>query len=236
MRQVTLIAVNFVREQRWPILVLMLWVVLLAMLGLLLDLHRSREDVLFIFKQLGVYGVAFAVFFGASAIHNERKTRRILAVISKGVSRAQYISGLLIGIGMAVAIFAVSMGVTGAWVLGAGGARTSEVWSLIACLMLASILSAAVAVLFSTFFNPLFATLATAITLGVPAVAAIHFGSRWARAIPAYSLLNQLLQFSFHGGTPTPWDLVGLAVLEAIALWLLASWIFSRRDVAVAVD
>jgi ABC-type transport system involved in multi-copper enzyme maturation permease subunit len=236
MRQIGLIAINFVREQRWPILVLMLWVVLLATLGLLLDLRQSREDVLFIFKQLGVYGVAFAVFFGASAIHNERKTRRILAVISKGVSRPQYISGLLIGIGMAVAIFAVSMGVTGAWVLGAGGARASEVWSLIACLMLASILSAAVAVLFSTLFNPLFATLGTAITLGVPAVAAIHFGSRWARAIPAYSLLNQLLQFSFRGETSVPWSLAGLAIFETVALWLVASWIFSRRDVAVAVD
>jgi ABC-type transport system involved in multi-copper enzyme maturation permease subunit len=236
MRQIALIAINFVREQRWPILVLMLWVVLLAMLGLVLDLHRSREDVLFIFKQLGVYGVAFAVFFGASAIHNERKTRRIMAVISKGVSRAQYLSGLLIGIGMAVTIFAVSMGVTGSWVLSAGGARASDVWSLIACLMLACVLSAAVAVLFSTVLNPLFATLATAITLGVPAVAALHFGSHWARAIPAYSLLDQLLQFSFRGGISIPWSLVVLALLESFVLWLTASWIFSRRDVAVAVE
>ena len=236
MRQIGLIAINFVREQRWPILVLMLWVVLLAILGLLLDLHQSREDVLFIFKQLGVYGVAFAVFFGASAIHNERKTRRILAVISKGVSRAQYISGLLIGIGMAVGIFAVSMGVTGTWVLGAGGARASQIWILIACLMLTCVLSSAVAVLFSTFLNPLFATLATAIILGVPAVAALHFGSHWARAIPAYSLLDLLLQFSFRGNMSVPWNLMGLALFEAVLLWLSASWIFSRRDVAVAVD
>lgn len=236
MRQVGLIAVNFVREQRWPILVLMLWVVLLAMLGLVLDLRQAREDVLFIFKQLGVYGVAFAVFFGASAIHNERKTRRILAVISKGVSRPQYISGLLIGIGMSVTIFAVSMGVTGSWVLEAGGAAATQIWSLIACLMLACVLSAAVAVLFSTFLNPLFATLATAIVLGVPAVAALHFGSRWARAIPAYSLLDQLLQFSFRGNVTLPWPLMALALFEAFALWLAASWIFSRRDVAVAVD
>jgi hypothetical protein len=227
MRQIGLIAINFVREQRWPILVLMLWVVLLAILGLLLDLRQSREDVLFIFKQLGVYGVAFAVFFGASAIHNERKTRRILAVISKGVSRAQYISGLLIGIGM---------GVTGTWVLRAGGARASQIWTLIACLMLTCVLSSAVAVLFSTFLNPLFATLATAITLGVPAVAALHFESRWARAIPAYSLLDLLLQFSFRGNMSVPWSLIGLALFEAVFLWLCASWIFSRRDVAVAVD
>src|SRR5262249_58261406 len=96
MRQIALIAINFVREQRWPILVLMLWVVLLAMLGLVLDLQRSREDVLFIFKQLGVYGVAFAVFFGASAIHNERKTRSIMAVIFKGGSRGPLILWLLL--------------------------------------------------------------------------------------------------------------------------------------------
>jgi ABC-type transport system involved in multi-copper enzyme maturation permease subunit len=236
MRQIGLIAINFVREQRWPILVLMLWVVLLAILGLLLDLRQSREDVLFIFKQLGVYGVAFAVFFGASAIHNERKTRRILAVISKGVSRAQYISGLLIGIGMAVGIFAVSMGVTGTWVLRAGGAHASQIWTLIACLMLTCVLSSAVAVLFSTFLNPLFATLATAITLGVPAVAALHFESRWARAIPAYSLLDLLLQFSFRRNMSVPWNLMGLALFEAVLLWLSASWVFSRRDVAVAVD
>jgi ABC-type transport system involved in multi-copper enzyme maturation permease subunit len=236
MRQIGLIAINFVREQRWPILVLMLWVVLLAILGLLLDLRQSREDVLFIFKQLGVYGVAFAVFFGASAIHNERKTRRILAVISKGVSRAQYISGLLIGIGMAVGIFAVSMGVTGTWVLRAGGARASQIWTLIACLMLTCVLSSAVAVLFSTFLNPLFATLATAITLGIPAVAALHFESRWARAIPAYSLLDLLLQFSFRRNMSVPWNLMGLALFEAVFLWLSASWVFSRRDVAVAVD
>jgi ABC-type transport system involved in multi-copper enzyme maturation permease subunit len=236
MRQVALIAINFVREQRWPILVLMLSVVLLVILGLMRNLGPSHEDVLLIFKQLGVYGVAFAVFFGASAIHNERKTRRILAVISKGVSRTQYISGLLIGIGMAVALFALSMGVTGTWVLGAAGARAGQIWSVIACLVLACVLSAAVAVLFSTLMNPLFATLATAIVLGVPAVAALHFGSRWARAIPAYSLLDQLLQFSFGAHVVLPGNLMILAFFEALALWLCASWIFSQRDVAVAVD
>jgi ABC-type transport system involved in multi-copper enzyme maturation permease subunit len=235
MRPVGLIAINFVREQRWPILVLMVWVALLAVLGLVLDLERARDDVLFVFKQLGVYGVAFAVFFGASAIHNERKTRRILAVLSKGVSRSQYISGLLIGIMIAVAIFSVSMGVTGTWVL-AGPGQPAQIWGLIACLMVACVLSAAVAVLFSTVLNPLFATLSTALVLGVPAMATLQFRSRWGRAIPAYSLLDQLLQFSFHKRDPLPSGLIILAGLEAILLWMAASWIFSRRDIAVSVE
>ena len=101
MRTIFLIAVNFVREQRWPILVLLLWVLLLAFLGLVTDVHRQREDLLFIFKQVAVYVVVFSVFFGGSAIHNERKSRRILAVLSKAVGRQQYLSGLVGGITIA---------------------------------------------------------------------------------------------------------------------------------------
>jgi ABC-type transport system involved in multi-copper enzyme maturation permease subunit len=233
MRAIGLIAINFVREQRWPILVLMISVVLFSILGLV---EQSRDDVLFVFKQLGVYGVAFAVFFGASAIHNERKTRRILAVLSKGVSRPQYISGLLFGIAIAVAIFSVSMGVTGSWVLTSPSTQSIQIWGLILCLMVACVLSGSVAVLFSTLLNPLFATMATAIVVGVPAVLSLHFGSPWGKAIPAYSLLDQLLQFSFATRKAMPWPLMALAVFEAIILWLAASWIFSQRDVAVSVE
>ena len=104
MRAILLIAINFVREQRWPIFVLLLWVLLLAFLGLIADIQRQREDLLFIFKQVAVYVVVFSVFFGGSAIHNERKSRRILAVLSKAVGRQQYLSGLVLGVTIACAI------------------------------------------------------------------------------------------------------------------------------------
>ena len=52
----------------WPILVLLLSVLGLAALGLISD-ARDREDILLTFKQLGIYGVAFSVFFGGSAIY-----------------------------------------------------------------------------------------------------------------------------------------------------------------------
>ncbi len=93
MKPMLLIAFNFVREQRWPIFVLLLWVLLLAFLGLVADIPRMREDLLFLFKQVAVYVVAFSIFFGGSAIYNERKSRRILAVLSKAVRREQYLSG-----------------------------------------------------------------------------------------------------------------------------------------------
>ena len=236
MRQVKLIAINFVREQRWPILVLMLWVVVVSVMGLLVDLRKSGEDVLLIYKQVAVYGMAFAVFFGASAIHNERKTRRILSVLSKGVGRQQYIAGLLCGIIFAVSIYCFAMAVTGTWILRPAGFPIAHVWFLMLCLMMACVLASAVAVLFSTFLNPLFATLAAILVLALPAAAALQFNSKWGIAIPVYSLIELLMRASFSETWNTRWDLLLLGFLEAGLCWLSASWVFSRRDIAVAVD
>ena len=95
MKPVLLIAINFVREQRWPILVLLLWVLLLAFQGLVTEIPRERDDLLFIFKQVAIYVVVFSIFFGGSAIYNERRSRRVLAVLAKDVARHQYLSGLV---------------------------------------------------------------------------------------------------------------------------------------------
>jgi ABC-type transport system involved in multi-copper enzyme maturation permease subunit len=235
-RLVVLVAINFVREQRWPILVLMLWVVVLSGVGLAVDLVRSRGLVLSLFKQSAVYGIAFAVFFGASAIHNECKSRRILAVLSKGVSRARYVSGLLSGIILATGIYSLSMGVTGTWVLGAGGFDLVHLWFLMLCQMLACLLAATVAVFFATFLSPLFAALATFIVLGLPAVTALEFGTQSPVVVPVYLLLQQVTTASFHGQGPVPGTLLLWAVAEAVAFWVVAEWTFSRRDIAVAVD
>lgn len=236
MRQVRLIAVNFVREQRWPILVLMLWVLVFTFMGLVLDLRSSRDDVLFLYKQLAVYGIAFAVFFGASAIHNERKTRRILSVLSKSVGRGQYIAGLLGGIILAVGIYCFAMAMTGTWILKPAGFPALHVWFLMLCLMLTCLLAAAIAVLFSTFLNPLFATLCTALLLGTPAVIALQFRTRWIEIMPAYSLVSVIMGAGFSREWTARWDLLGIALVESVIFCLVSSRIFARRDIAVAVD
>lgn len=235
MRQIRLIAFNFAREQRWPILVLMLWVVVLNLSGLFKQLQTSGEDLLFLFKQVAAYGVAFAVFFGASAIHNERKTRRILSVLSKSVGREQYIAGLLFGIIFAVSIFCFAMAMTGTWMLGPAGFPVAHVWFLMLCLMVACVLAAAVAVLFSTFLNPLFATLAAIFVMALPA-GAMWIDSRWESAIPVFSLMELLIRASFVEKWSAHWSLLLLGLAEAALCWVAASWIFRRRDIAVAID
>jgi len=234
MKPVLLIAVNFVREQRWPILVLLLWVLLLAVLGLVSDVFREREDILFVFKQMAVYAVASSVFFSGSAIHNERKSRRILAVLAKAVSRPQYLSGLALGVVLACGIYCFALGLTGSWILQQAGFPILQVWFLMVSLMVACMLAGSVVLMFSTFLNPFLSFGATALVLILPAFAGQSVW--WKYSIPVYPLIEMVLKASFE----SPWDIswlpVGGALLEAAAFWLLAAQIFSRLDIAVAVE
>ena len=236
MRSALLIAGNFAREQRWPILVLLLWVLVMSALGLIWDVHHDREDLLFMFKNLAVYGLAFAFYFGTSAIHNERKSRRILAVLSKGVERREYVFGLLLGIVFTLFLYCFCMGLTGSWVLGQGGFSISRLWFLMFCFLAVCVLAAAVAVLFSTFMPPLFATLASAFALGFPIATSMMLGHSWAYLIPVYPLLDLFLKASFVIEERPSWTPLLLAWIETAVFSLLASWIFAQRDVAVALD
>jgi hypothetical protein len=234
-KPILLIAVNFVREQRWPILVLQLWVLGLAALGLVLDMRHDREDLLLMFKQLALYGVAFSVFFGGSAIYNERRSRRILAVLAKSITRRDYLSGLLLGVALASGLFCLVLGWTGSWSLGSIGFSVPYLWYLMLCLQAACILAAAVALFYSTHLNPWMSALMTGLSLGVPGVLAYQFGGAWGYFLPVYTLMRIFLKASFHGAE-TVWMPILIALAESVLLWLAAGWVFGRVDVAVAVD
>lgn len=237
MKAAILIAINFVREQRWPILVMLLWVLLLAFLGLSTEAGRQREDLLFVFKQVSVYVVAFSVFFGSSAIYNDRRSRRILSVLSKAVARQRYLSGLVLGITIASAIYCFALGLTGSWTLGQSGFGVGEVWFLMVCLLVACILAGTVALMFSTFLNPFFAAGATAALMGLPALASYTSGnSHWGLAIPVYALIAVILKSSFVSSGIGSWVPIILAMAEALVFWFIAAQIFSYVDIAVSVE
>src|SRR5882724_10535582 len=236
MKPILLIAVNFVREQRWPILVLLLWVLLLAFQGLVTDLPRDREDLLFIFKQVAVYVVVFSIFFGGSAIYNERRSRRILAVLAKDVARHQYLSGLVLGVTMACMIYCFSLGLTGSWSLGQAGFSINEVWFLMACLTAASMLAGTVALMFSTFLNPFFAAGATASVLLLPIVLERTVSSKLGILVPVWKLTSEVMRSSFDSPLSFSWTPIYLAVGETVFFWMISAWIFTRVDIAVAVE
>jgi len=236
-KSVILIAINFVREQRWPILVLLLWVLILAFLGLATDAGRQSDDLLFVFKQVAVYVIAFSVFFGSSAIFNDRRSRRILNVLSKAVGREQYLSGLVLGITLACAIYCFTLGLTASWTLGEAGFSVVRVWYLMVCLLAACALAGTVSLAFSTFLNPFFAAGATAAVMGLPAVASAVSGAAfWQYVIPVYVLAGNILKSSFGGKESFAWGPIAWALAETLVLWLVSARLFAYTDIAVSVE
>jgi ABC-type transport system involved in multi-copper enzyme maturation permease subunit len=234
MRPVVLIAINFMREQRWPILILLFWVALLAILSGLSSFRRSPEDLFIMYAQVAAYILIFSLFFGASAVRNELKTRRILAVLSKGISRGQYLAGLLLGIILAVLLYCVALGVAGVLTLPLAGVAPARFWFLMIGLIAASLLTAAFALFFSIFLHPLLATSATVMVLGLPVLLSF-WNKSWGLVVPVYAVLEAFVGLS--GRTvPFTGGLVVWALFEAAALLIASLWLFARKDISIQVE
>jgi len=236
MRAAVLIAANFVREQRWVVILLLFWVVGSGLLSGVVGDRISEDDLLFFLKQQAIYGVSIGSFLAATAVHNERRSRRILAVLSKAVSRSEYLAGLLLAVVAILAAYCLIMGVIGAWVLIRAGLPPASLWFFVIATFATALLTASLTLLFSTVLPPVVALAATAILVSLPAAVAAFAGPAVLHVLPAYSLISQMFRFSLHATWTPNWSLVAIAFGEAILAWLIASLIFSRRDVAVAVE
>jgi len=234
MRPVLLIALNFLRESRWAILLLLLWAGISGAAAAY-SIKDAPDDALFLLKQQAVYGVVFTAFLASSAIYNQRRSRRILAVLSKGLSRTEYLGGLEVGFLVGAVVYSAAVTVLGAWVFARAGFSVTRVIPVAIMLFAASALAGSVALLFSTFLSPLFAIALTAVVVGINGVFLQMSSSVLAQVMPTYVLMQSILAFSFNNWTPA-WAAVGWALVEAVAVWALASLIFAHRDLAVAIE
>ncbi len=234
MRAVNLIALNFLRESRWAILLLLLWA-LISGVAAAYSIKASQDDALFLLKQQAVYGAVFTAFLASSAIYNQRRSRRILAVLAKAISRPQYLAGLELGFLISAAVYSLAIGALGGWAFARGGFPATHIVPIAIMLFAAAALAGSVALLFSTFLSPLFAIALTAIVVGVNGVFAHFSAGPWSLMMPIYPLTQSILTFSFDKWTPA-WTAAGWALVESMAVWALASLIFSYRDLAVAIE
>lgn len=234
MRTVLLLAANHLREMRWYAVIMAVWVVGLASI-VQLDPHPKPDDVLFLVRQEAGYAIALALLMGASGIHNDRKTRRILSVLSKAVERRQYVGGLLLATAYLNAIFLVTVGICGTWVAQRVALPAGPLWMFLALPFCASVLAAAAGMLCGSFLHPLFATAAGGLLLAAQFVLerGLGPGMSWA---PMDAIVRNLVTFDFQPMSPSVVSACVAALLEAAAFWLVAGMIFERRDIAVAVD
>ena len=237
MRVAGLIAINFLREQRWVLVALVSSVIVLSSLASWDTPSIALEDVLYFLKQQALYGVAFAVFLASAAIHNDRRSRRILAVLSKGIERREYLAGLLMGVWGASFVYCIAMTLAGVVVFPRARVPQPSSWIIIVSLFCVCILTSTIALLFATMMPPLVAALASALTLGLMSAVANMLPSA-SIVLPVFPLLKMIVDFSpatrLRWSMALPYLLV--ALIEATIAWLIAAQVFESRDVAVPVE
>ena len=236
MRPVTLIAANFLREHRWPVLILFAWIVLTAATAG--DFGKGRpvkDDVIFYCQQQAIYICVFSAFLAADAIHNERKSRRILLVLSKAISRREYLLAVILGTCTMAVAYALVFGVCGIWLTARAELPSGQLWSLVILVIAGSVIAATVAMFFSTFLNPYLATAVTLLFFCAPG--AIHAQQHaWSLWLPGLPVLTEVMGFSFRNDWVLRWAVPLAAVLESVFFLLISAAVFNRRYIAVPVE
>jgi len=266
MRVIKYIAVNVFRESvRDRVLYnLVLFAILLMGVSFLIGELTAGQDIKVI-KDLGlaamsIFGLFIAVFIGIGLVSKEVEKKSIYSLLSKPISRQQFIIGKFLGLVLTLAVNLAVMTIAYYAVLGlmawkAGGlflpgweapALDPALLKAVAMIFLQLVMVTAIAILFSTFSSPI---LSAALTFGLYVAGQFsgdlrHFdtviSSRpalWLTRVLYYLLPNFApldLKAAVVHALPVP---AGLALLNAAyacayisALLVGATLIFMRRD------
>jgi len=236
MRPVVLIAANFLREHRWPVLILFGWIVFTALAAG--DFGRGRPsvfDVIFYLEQQAIYISICTAFLAATAIHNERKSRRILLVLSKAVSRAQYLLAVVAGSWATAVAYIVVFVLSANWLTAHAMLPNGGLWPFAILIMAGVMIATTVALFFSTFCNPYLATALTGLLFCLPGFWHRHLYAS-ITYYPGFPVILQFFSFRFQADWAPRWAVVFAAMLESIVFWILGVAVFDRRDIAVPVE
>jgi ABC-type transport system involved in multi-copper enzyme maturation permease subunit len=194
-----------------------------------------------------LFSVGIAIFVGIGLIHGEIERRTIYTILSKPVSRTEFLVGKFFGLLLTVWLQLVLMSMAfGLVVVSSGSSLTSAHAAAIFMTGMELMVVVAVATLFSSFTTPMLAAL---FTLGIWAMghltrdmralgqqadlAWVRTAAEWIyRVLPDLESFNLTIQAA-HGLAISPqeiWLPMLYAVGYAIALLFAASFIFRRRD------
>lgn len=205
-----------------------------------------------ILQDMGMSAIRFfsagiATFVGIGLIHNEVDRRTIFTILSKPVSRSEFLLGKWAGLTFTVWLQLALMALAFAGVSGLAGAPlSSDHFLAIALIGLELMVLVAIATLFSAFTTPMLAALFTLgfwmighLTRDLHALSqqsdleGVAAAGSWVfQLLPDFEVFNKTLE-AVHG-LPIGAGEVSLAIVYAVGYTgctlLLGSMIFSRRD------
>lgn len=227
MSAILLLAKSFVRQNRWLLLVFVLWPFVLG--AFIWSPHRTTAptDVSEIVQQETLYGLVIVMFLATSAIHNERRSRRIVGVLSKGITRIHYLLGFLAGTTWFAVVYFLMIGTSVLWLLGRSGPVESM---LTLCLegIVASIWIVSLGLLISTLAHPFIAATLT----GAAAFAPLAFTAPHPILAPATALIRNADSFAINLNPKA----ICIGLTESAIFLLVGAEIFSRNDVTASLE
>lgn len=229
---VLLIGVNFVRMQWVTVLVMGLYLVSIA--GVF-AYNEQRQEVSFFFQSHAFYVLFLGSMLAIPAIQTERKSRRIVAVLSKGIHRWQYLAGLWLGCSLVTSCFSLMLGVIALTLSRSGHYGSDGLWPMTLALLMCCAMAVAASVFWSIMVHPLLAVAATSITLVLPYTVRVVDWRPLAGLFPVWWFSEAMSRFNFKGA---PQALsISLSALVMTPIFLaVAALAFARTDVTTSSE
>jgi hypothetical protein len=215
------IAWRLLWANRWLWLLLVLWPWAMTAVMLTGGLHPAPEDVEAALAQQSLYGLALVAFTGGALLGNEQRSRRIVLVLARAVSRRQYLGALWLASFLPLVAYVIDLALTGPVM----GASAAMLWQTLSALLLLSMTMASLAVLGSLVLPGVIAGILGLTVLSLPLLLP-----------PGWQIAQtRLLQVLLSGPVAEHTRLVfGAGALEALllsgALFEAAVRIFEQRD------
>jgi hypothetical protein len=215
------IAWRLLWANRWLWMLLVLWPWGMAAILLVGGPHPAPEDVAAALEQQSIYGLALVAFAGGALLGNEQRSRRIVLVLSRAVSRRQYLGALWLTAFLPLVLYVLDLALTGPVL----GAPALVLWQTLGALLVLSLTTASLAVLASLLLPGVIAGALSLAAVSLP----LLLPTGWQLA------QSRLLQILLSGPITEHTRLVfGAGLLEGLLLsggiFEAAVRVFERRD------
>lgn len=225
------IAYRLMRQNRVLFLILMLWPYAMAAILLLPGDGPDPADVLSMLHQECFYGLALVAVTASTQLGNEQRSRRILLVLSRAVSRTEYLLAILLTAWLPLLLYGSGFLVSGV-VLARSVQRPVEGVLLMMLLQITvGVLAGAIGIFWSVILPSIMTTIAASASLGL-----LFLAGQWNVPGPG-RLLAKLISMRFSGTVTESLILDGvMTVIAAGVVFAAASWLFHRRDLNLTAD
>ena len=231
MIKASLIAQRLLWQNRWLFFMLMLWPYVMAAI-LCFGGQPDPDDVIWMLHQECFAGVALVAVTGSTLLGNEQRSRRIITVLARAVSRPQYLLSLLITSWLPLVLYITGFVLSGIFMANLLHESYQGILMMALAQLALGLWAGAVSIFWSILLPQIVASIVSVTCLGL----AVYVGQLG--MIGPGRLLLALFQMSISGkNMSTTIGADAVLTLLAAAVWFTAaSWLFSRRDLNLAAD